>query len=319
VKTLIIALGLTLAAPQLAAAEDPWATGVPDAQQDQANAIYEEGNALFAQDAHAPALEKYRAAIALWDHPRIRFNLAVTLIRLDRPLEAAEELEQALRFGDKPFKKDLYQQALDYQRLLQGRVGYIEASCDHKGAQVLLDGKPWFACPGAQKVRVMAGEHALVGELRDFVPDGPSKIVVAGGGVSTHKVRLKPIASAVELRYPLPRWVPITLAITGGVVGLAGAGTYLAGKTQMSEFEDNFAIECPMGCAKDLSDNLPLREQRDSAELKGTLGVGMMITGGAVFVGGLVMIVVNRPKRILPSLEVAAGANGMAASTSWSF
>ena len=318
-RTLGLALGLVVAAPQLAVAEDPWTVGVSNKQQDKANALYEEGNNLFAQDAHAPALDKYRAAVAIWNHPRIRFNLAVTLIRLDRPLEAAEELEQALRFGDKPFKKDLYQQALDYQKLLAGRVGYIEASCKQKGAQVLLDGKPWFACPGEQKMRVMAGEHAIIGELRDYVPDGPSKIVVAGGGVTKHQVKLKPLDSAVELRYPMPRWVPITIAITGGVIGLAGAATYLAGKDQMNEFNTNFREACPDGCAKDLSDNPALRDQRDGAVLKGNLGIGMIIGGGAVLVGGIVMTAVNRPKRILPKFEIAPTESGMAAATSWSF
>ena len=59
----------------------PWAMGVPQDVQDKAKALYEEGNTLFAQQAHAPALEKYKQAIALWEHPLIRFNMAVTEIR----------------------------------------------------------------------------------------------------------------------------------------------------------------------------------------------------------------------------------------------
>ena len=129
----------------------PWAEGVPQDTQDKASALYEEGNQLFAQQAHAPALEKYKAAIALWDHPLIRFNMAVTEIRLERILEAADDLEQALRYGDKPFKPELYQQALDYQALVKGRVGFIEATCDQAGAHLLLDGKPWFDCPGHEE------------------------------------------------------------------------------------------------------------------------------------------------------------------------
>ena len=43
------------------------------------------------------------------------------------------------------------------------------------------------------------------------------------------------------------------------------------------------------GCVKDLSDNPALRDQRDSAELKGTIGITMMVAGGAVAVGGFVM------------------------------
>jgi len=77
----------------------PWARDVPAAQQERARALFEDGNQLFAQQAHGPALDRYRAAVALWDHPMIRFNMAVTEIRLDRVLDAAEDLQAALRFG----------------------------------------------------------------------------------------------------------------------------------------------------------------------------------------------------------------------------
>jgi hypothetical protein len=318
-KRVILAVGLMLAAtPVVSADTKPWAQGVPEAQQDKANAIFEEGNQLFAQQAHAPALEKYRAAIALWDHPLIRFNLSVTLIRLDRPLEAADELEKALRFGDAPFKKDLYQQALDYQALLKGRVGYIEASCDQQGAAVLLDGKPWFTCPGTQKIRVMAGEHAVVGELSNYLTSS-QRIVVTGGTTVQEKVKLVPLDSAVILKYPYRRWIPYAITGTGAAIGLAGLGVWLAGRSQMNDFEDNFARDCPMGCMKDLSDKPLLRDLRDSAELKGTIGISMMVAGGAVTIGGVVMAILNRPQRILPKVELTPTAGGATASARWRF
>lgn len=306
---------VVLAAPAVAA---PWDEGVPEATQDKANALYDEANKLFGEQAHAPALEKYREAIALWDHPLIRFNLAVTLIRLDRPLEAADELEQALRYGEQPFKKELYLQALDYQALLKGRVGYVEATCDQAGANVLLDGKPWFACPGTQKIRVMAGEHALVGELSGFLTSS-QRIVVAGGATAKEQVKLVPLESAVILKYPVARWVPYTLTATGAAIGLGGLGFWLAGRSQMNDFEDEFARSCPMGCQKDLSDNTLLRDLRDGAELKGTIGIGMMVTGGAVTIGGIVMAIINRPQRILPKVEIAPTSGGMAARSTWRF
>ncbi len=296
----------------------PWSQGVPEPTQDKANALFEEGNALFAQQAHAPALEKYRAAVAIWDHPLIRFNLAVTLIRLDRSLEAADELERALRYGETPFKKDLYSQALDYQALLKRQVGYVEATCDQAGASLLLDGKPWFSCPGTQKIRVLAGEHALVGELSNYLTSS-QRIVVAGGTTVSEKVKLVPLESAVILKYPYRRWIPYTVTVTGLAVGLGGLGVWLLGRSQMTDFETAYARECPMGCPKDLAERPLLRDVRDSAELKGTIGITMMVTGGAVTVAGIVMTVLNRPQRILPKIEVAPTSGGMTASTRWSF
>src|SRR6185503_16480126 len=130
-----IVIILLVFASATAWADQPWEQGVPKDKRDQAQALFQEGNLLFAQQAHQPALEKYNAAIALWDHPLIRFNMAVTLIRLDRILEAADNLDSALRFDAKPFTPELYQQALDYQKLVQGRVGTVEASCDQADAQ----------------------------------------------------------------------------------------------------------------------------------------------------------------------------------------
>ena len=316
-----LALGFVVAVAHPAAADTkPWAQGVPEATQDKANAIFEEGNTLFAQQAHAPALEKYRAAVAIWDHPLIRFNLAVTLIRLDRPLEAADELDKALRFGDVPFKKDLYQQALDYQALLKGRVGYIEASCDQSGGGVLLDGKPWFSCPGTQKIRVMAGLHAVGGEASNYLMP-TRRIVVTGGETSTEKLKFVPLDSAVILKYPYRRWIPYTVTGLGAAVGLAGLAVWVAGRGQMNDFETAFGNDpdCSMGCDKSLSNKPLLRNLRDSAELKGKIGISMMVAGGAVTVGGIVMAILNRPQRILPTAEVTPTSGGAMVSTRWRF
>lgn len=298
----------------------PWAEGISEEHQKQASALYEEGNTLFAQGAHLPALEKYRAAVEIWDHPLIQLNLAVTLIRLDRVLEAAHALDRALRFGEAPYKPELYQQATDYQHLIQGRVGHIEVTCDEQGASVLLDGKRWFSCPGKQQMRVLAGEHTLVGERQGFLTSS-ERLVVAGGKTMAKQIKLVPLESAITLEYRYRRWIPWTITVTGILVAAGGAGVWFAGKNQMDEFDANFEREClTTGCEKDLSQHPLLRDQRDSAMLKGKIGAGVMIGGGAIALGGLIFVIVNRPKQVLPNVEVAPVAGGGAAATvGWTF
>jgi membrane protein implicated in regulation of membrane protease activity len=301
-------------------AEQPWETGVPKDKRDQAQKLFEEGNVLFTQQAHQPALEKYKTAIALWDHPLIRLNMAVSQIRLDRILEAAEDIDAALRFGQSPFTAELYQRALDYQRLVGGRVGNVEASCDQDKVQVLLDGKPWFACPGSKKLRVLSGEHVIVGEKEGFGTIS-KRVVVAGGKTSSQKLELVPMESLVKYEYPSPAWLPWTTAGGGAAIALGGLGFWFAGRNQMDNFEAEFAMECPTGCEADLSapEHQDLKRDRDSAELKGKIAVVMMATGGALVVGGVVWAIINRPKRVMPDMEVGPTSGGMAASVRWRF
>ncbi len=307
-------------ASSTAYADAPWEQGISKAQRDRAQALFAEGNTLFAQQAHGPALAKYKEAIALWDHPLVRFNMAVTEIRMDRILAAAEDLEAALRFGDAPFSAEMYRQALDYQTLVAGRVGVIDASCDQAGAQVQLDGKPWFQCPGSQKQRVLAGEHVLVGEKPDFLTYS-RRVVVTGNATATDRIQLVPLDDVVRYEYPAPKWLPWTTAGAGGAIAFGGLAFWFAGQSQMDQFEADFARVCPTGCS--LADQPQLARDHDSARLKGTIAVTMMASGGVLAIGGLVWgRFINKPRRIVPnvpSVEVQPTAGGATATLAWRF
>lgn len=296
-------------------ADDDWAKDVTPQHQKDANALFAEGNQLFAQQAHAPALEKYKAALALWDHPLIHFNTAVTEIRLDRILDAAADLDKALQYGDTPFpSKELYQQALDYQLLVKGRVGEVDATCTQPHVHILLDGKPWFDCPNTGKQRVLIGEHVILGEdpTKDLVPE-THKVVVTSGTTVAQTITLRDFDSAVVLAYPYPRWIPFTIAGSGAAIALGGLAFWFAGRSQMDEFESDFATQCPTGCDAALNakpQETLLAQKRDSAELKGKIGISMMIAGGAITVTGTVMAIINsKAKRVLP-VELTPNAQG---------
>src|SRR6185312_506210 len=102
VWTFAVAMAIAVA-PSVARADDqPWAVGVSDAQKAQAQKILEEGNQLFLKKDYAQALDKYKAAVAVWDHPAIRFNIVRCLIQLDRPVDASDNLALALKYGAAP-------------------------------------------------------------------------------------------------------------------------------------------------------------------------------------------------------------------------
>lgn len=318
IRLWIILVVLATAAPAHADDDEPWARGVSAEQQATANAQFAEGNALFAQRAHGPALEKYRSAVAVWDHPMIRFNMAVTLIRLDRMLEAGDELDKALRFGAQPFTPELYEQALDYQRLVSKQLGYVEVSCDQPGTHVQLDGKPWFAAPGTRKVRVTSGAHVLIAEREGHITVS-RRLVVVGGSTVTEMLALEPIERALLVKYRYPRWRPWATAGSGAAVTLGGLGIWLAGRNQMDRFASQFVRDCPTGCESDLAAHPELADLRDGAQLKGKIGVSMMIIGGVITAGGVTWAILNRPQRYVPQLEVIPSSGGMTAYAAWQF
>jgi hypothetical protein len=308
----LIAIIVLVLAASTARADDPWAVGVSAEAQAQANALFAEGNQLFAEKAHAPALDKYRAAVALWDHPLIRFNMAVTEVRLDRLLDAAADLDKALRFGPAPFSPDLYQQALDYQTLLRKQVGEVAASCEQSDVRILLDGKAWFACPGAQTQRVLAGEHVVVGERAGYLTQS-HQLVVRGGATTTEKVALVPIKATSTFEYRYPRYLPLAVGGGGITAALGGVALWFVGRNQMDNFQADFTAACPQGCR--LSDMPSLAAERDRAQLKGTIGTTMMITGGTVALGGAVLAVINsKSKHAVPAVEALPVPGGAAAS-----
>lgn len=306
---LVLALVLVLAPRAVRAddAPDPWEAGVPLEQRTKANALFAEANQLFAQQAYGPAFEKYKAAIALWDHPLIRFNMAVTEIRLDHILDAADDLDKALHYGEAPFTHELYGQALDYQALVKKQVGELEVSCTQAGAHVQVDGKPWLACPGSAKQRVLAGAHAVVAESEGFMTQS-RQVIVAGGATATSAIELVPIATAVKLVYPYNRMLPLAIGGGGAALALGGLGVWFLGSRQMDRFQSDLTKQCPTGCV--IADHPSLADEHDSAQLKGKIGIAMMAVGGAAAVTGVVLAVLDKPKRITPPVEVAPTAGG---------
>ena len=90
----------------------------------------------FERSKYKPALEKYRQAAALWDHPSVHFNIAVCLINLDRPVEAQGHLEKAMKYGAAPFGDDLHTQGRVYQQLLRGSLSRLEVVTSQPGVRV---------------------------------------------------------------------------------------------------------------------------------------------------------------------------------------
>ncbi len=299
--------------------ERPWAEGVSPADQAEALTLYETGNKHFEQGQHAQALVIYRHAVAAWDHPAIRYNMAVAHIHLDRPLAAFEDLERAMRFGGAPLDAEMQAQARTYQKLLAGQLSRLTVVTREPGAEVFLDGARLLVGPGEATRVLLPGTHQLVASKARYLTSSRVLSLLAGQ-TSTAEIEPTPM--------PLPRptvvvrrwgrWTPWVIASSGAALALLGVPLQLASATSYESYADAVTLLCPRGCPLD---TLPgeLRRRRSRAAVMNRVGAGMIGAGAVIVAGGLIMVLLNQPRTledaavsILPS--VVEGSPGLVVS-----
>src|SRR5262249_9774774 len=235
-------------------ARRPWAIGVSAERQAGALRLFQAGHDLFEQGQYTSANEADRQAIAAREHPSIRYNRALALLHLDRPLEALYDLVRALRYGSAPLSPELYAQAQIYQKLLLAQLAQLNVSCAEPGAEVLLDGEPLLVGPG-EITRVLApGAHQLVASKPGYFT-ATSALTLVAGKVEARKVEL---VSVQEVRSE-SRWAtstPWTVLGAGAGLALLGIPVELDAASRMDDFDRRVSAHCQQGCiAQNLSDS----------------------------------------------------------------
>ncbi|CAN5297025.1 hypothetical protein BH11MYX1_BH11MYX1_40830 [soil metagenome] len=292
-RAALICWFLVVLAPVARAEDKPWAAGVTVENQKAALELYTQANKAFEQAAspadYKQVLETYARALALWDHPQIRYNIAVCLINLDRTVEAYDNLERAMRFGQVAIGSDLWKQGQSYQKLLAGRVAELEVSAE-PGAAVSLDGKPLAS--GQQ--RVLSGDHQLVVEKPRFQTETRA-IRVSGGQKVTIKIELKPIAVQRQLHRRFAKWLPWTVMGVGAALAIVGAPLMFASRAHYNRYTDDVNSMCGAGCTPA---NTPasITSELSTAKLDNNLAISAFVSGGAVLATGFVMVVLNQPR-----------------------
>jgi hypothetical protein len=294
----------------------PWAAGVVESEQAAALSIYREGNSEFEESRYPQALAKYRQALAHWDHPAIRFNMAVALINLDQPLEAHEHLEKAMRFGAAPLGAEGYAQAVTYKKLLDGQLAHLRVRCGVDGADVTLDGKPLVKCPGEAERLLMPGDHHLVATKPGFQAESTALVLVPGKE-HVHDVALSAVGTKLVRRWSANRpWIVVGI---GAGAALLGTVFELQSRSDYKSYDDLVLSQCPLGCPPDMpvSDSL-----QSKARVENIAGMSLLVTGGAVVIAGLVGVYLNAPHAIAehtPVITPVASRGGGGALATWSW
>ncbi|NPD23670.1 hypothetical protein [Corallococcus exiguus] len=290
----------TLEGSQPGADERPWAKGISKTDQDTSLALFGEGNALLKESIFVQAVEKYRQALARWDHPAIHYNLALALMNLDQPVEVHEHLVAALRFGPAPLEKEKYEYARNYKTLVEKQLARVDITCATPGATVTMDGQTLFVAPGRYEGLVRPGAHSISATMAGFVPSDQSRTLLPG---ETTALDLKLFTSDDLIRYKR-RWsAAMPWLVMGAGVAVAGGSTFLhlQSRDHFRAFESGIT-ECG-GCVPPTA----VADERSQGKLMQTGAIAGYAVGGAVIVTGAVLAVLNQPKpyRIEPGQEAA--------------
>jgi len=288
----VAALCLVGVGAEQAASAQPWSQGVSEASKTEAKRLLEEGNTLYLAGDYQTAQLRYEAALESWDHPAIRFNLVRCLIQLGQSVPASENLQLALKFGKEPFDDTVYQEALSYQKLLEGQIGEVEVSCSQEGAVLKLDGETFIdKCPGSAKRRVKPGQHSVIATKEGFLTK-EMPVIVIGGQPQNVAVKLVPLDKAAKVVHRWPQWIP--WVVFGSSLAVVGVGAFLEvdAQNQMSDYDNDVANFCGGGgcnLENPMTDDEKktakfLNDERSAAGGRDKLAVGGL-TVGACWVG----------------------------------
>jgi hypothetical protein len=300
----------------------PWAAGVSADEQAIALELYVAGNREFTESRFAQALTKYREAIGHWDHPAIRYNMAVCLINLDQPLEARDHLERSLRYGDAAVGAEAYQQGMTYRKLLDAQLARVAVACAEPGAEVTLDGKPMFSAPGAAEAFALPGPHQVIAIKAGFLTASATVILVAGRRTRYEARPERLTATRVARRWA--RWRPWAVLIGGGGLLGAGALSYAAAASDVATYDRGIEAQCTVGCdAAMLAALADLRRSKDRAGTEQVVAFSLFAAGGVAVIAGVIGVVMNQPRLQVDSRRprpvVTPVAGGATMALRWGF
>ena len=180
--------------------------------------------------------------------------------------------------------------AEDLRKSLEARLAQIEVSCDVPGAEVSLDGEPWFTAPGRQRRMIGAGQHVLIARKPGYFAVTEPVSLIPG---KQTRVVLRMTADVVHIERRWQPWQPWAVAGTGVAMSLAGGVLLWQASSDYGDFRKALT-ECrpdpDPGC-----DPISLRP-RSSGVWKEYLGTGTLIAGGAVLATGLAGVLLNQAR-----------------------
>ncbi len=299
----------------------PWAQGVSEESQRTAESLFYEGNAFLLKSASVSALERYEAALKLWDHPAIHYNMALALLYLERPLELHAHLTAALKYDEGPLDKDMLERARMLKSLVEKQLVRVEITCDVEGAVVRMDGRYLFTAPGRFEEWGRPGSRVITVFKEGVASNDRLRSPSAGEELKLHISDVYTDEELTRYNKKWSAWKPWTLLGAGVAMAAGGGLLHVQARSTYRRFDER-AVACGVsGCEPGTG----LADLRDRGNLTQRLAWGSYALGGILVTAGTVFVFNNRAqaRRLTPdeheqemgiSLHIGRGEGGVLAS-----
>jgi len=277
-------------------------------QRDQGRRLFKKGNQAFEQRAVDNAYKYYKASYKLWPHPRVLFNIAVSLGFLSRPLESARTFRKVLRYGPEPITKHRYKQASERYIELMGQLTNLIVTCTDAGAKLFINGKPIGSAPMKKKVTLGPGTHMVTASLPGKVPFS-AQVRLEPGELKSINVNLEAFSDRVRWRSVSRYHWAVPTAVTIGAAALAsvGLGLLMSGRSTVGEIQDTINQTIAQ---QGTSHTFVYDTNRENAALglqKG--GWGLIGVAGAASVAAVVLWILRKKRVRYTTRTTGQGTN----------
>lgn len=276
-------------------------SGKSDADKKAAQRLLNEGNQLWGDGEYLEALERFKAAYARYQSPKILLNIGTTLRQLGRSVEAAAVYATYLDAPDADPKR-----LPDVQRIvreIEAVIGKVQIEAEDGDASVRLDGRLIEDFKSGMAVRVEPGQHTVVAERAGFPPVVQTLTVEPG---ATREIKLRferPKPAQVVVIAPPPSHTQRDAGLTLGGIGVLGLGAGVALGLLARSSNDSASKHCLNGgtaCDKE-GEKLSV-----VANLEATASTVAFTVGGAALTTGALLLLEGTSQKVVPTVLRAA-------------
>ena len=160
-----------------------------DANKEAAVLLFKEANKLRKAKKYAEALKRYKTARKLLASFKIDYNIALTLEKMGRQVEAARAYQQFLKTGAGISPKRIKRVKKKLRRLKK-KVAVLKVSCKVESAVIKVDGNEVGKTPLGEVIFLEPGKHRVKVDKEGHEPFS-KELKLRKGKKKTVRVKLK--------------------------------------------------------------------------------------------------------------------------------